>query len=558
MAVPAYKLIAPYSAVPNVSIVYNGVSYVVGSTLHAPAGTTIKVGAYVKNINIMSGTAWMGVVRGAAGTSFLDAKVITKSIGAGMTGYLSFDVEMPSSDYNACISCGRYANGSYYEHDEKCCIRLVPESTTTCAQYFLVKDKNTGSPISPAKVSGAGKISFTTGSGSATLVADKNSTNYVSVGMQGYISQTKLITWLCNYTQVFEMVPEGATPEKSTTLKWDGSPPTSAGVDQEVIFKFKLVETSNDKAVYGETVELAVNGYHTNVKRVTNSYGKVSLPYKFKTTGTHKVYGLFEANFPYKGDTSTEKEIKVTAPKSAYAVTAHELPGGKTYIVKAFEGTSIYWDPAKAYQVTSLNKTCDILRSDMTTPGTSRTIKLFDENGKQIYKTPKPIRALKSTNDILAVNVYANEGKEYRINMSNIPDTPAVNEAFDIEAKLIIGQSTPAGAGQSIIFKEEVTEGQYSEIGKRNTNDFGVAKYQHSGKAEEGSYKFIAVFEHGEASCNIHTVTVGGEPSGFEDFLVPLFKWVQEVFDVDEKTAKTYTYVGIGVFGLVVLGGFLK
>ena len=493
-------------------------------------------------------------------------KSITKSIGAGMTGYLSFDVEMPSSNYNACISCGRYANGGYYEHDEKCCIYLVPETApvTPCSIGINATRFEKGDTITVKY--------YDAPQGTRLDILGPNNTgvnwrNLYGEGTKSYTFKDSDITGIwsviftgdnCNKTIRIGLDVPAAVNTKLRLV----SGPDSIGVGGQGEFVYQLKEDKLlGKSLQYVKVRFYVDGKYTFNETATDKDGKVKFVYVFNEPGDHEIKAMFIGawigGINYRVSNYVGS-IDVTAPKSAYLVTACNMPAGKAYTIKAFEGTSTYWDPAKAYLVTSLNDTCEILRSDMTTPKTVRTIKLFDEKGKFVYATPQPIRALKSTNDRLAVNVYANEGKEYRINMSHTPNTPAVNKAFDIEAKLIIGQSTPAGAGQSIIFKEEVAEGQYVKIGARETNDFGVATYQHPGKAEEGSYKFIAAFEYGEASCDVHTVNVGEKPSGFEDFLVPLFKWIQEIFNVDPETAKTYTYVGIGVLGLVLLGGFLK
>lgn len=554
----------PYAMFPGpvAWIIYRSVGYPKGYGLEAPAGATLRVEAWVKNLSASSATAWVGVVNGGGGTGFLGGLVQKLTVSALEVKKFAFDITMPSSNYNACIKCGSYESGHYYAGDQECCVALQVESATPsdCPQGFLVKNKNTGRPIVSAQVTGASQIDVTDNSGWVSLEAAKDSAHYVTVKASGHITQTRLITWNCYTSIIFKMEKE-ATPEPKpaveTELSWDGDQPTAAGVDQSVVFKFKLKLAAGEVLNKAE-VELVVGGQSTGVKALTSNYGNVSLPYTFETTGDHRVYAVFAATYDYKGSTSTEKIVKVTAPKSAYRVVVDGIPEGKKYYVKSYEGTSDrYWDPAKKYEVSSVNNRCDILRSELASPNVTRTMRLYEEPSRLIY-TSKEVRALKSTNDILEVMLNANQGLGFRINMSHVPDAPAVDESFNINAAVIKGQKTPVGANQPVEFKEEIAEGQYEATGQvRHTNDFGIASCQYPGR-EEGTYKFIAVYEYEDATCDPHTVTVGGKESDLVSFLEPVFTWVGEVFNVDPETAKTYTYVGIGVAGLVIVGGMLK
>jgi hypothetical protein len=540
---------------------YNNVVYAPGYGLEVPTGTELYVEAYVKNLSASKATAWVGVVEGSGGAEFLGGIVQKLEIGALMIKKFRFPITMPNSDYNACIKCGEYEDGHYYSGDAECCVSLQVAGATpdVCNQGFLVKDQKTGRGISSAQVKGANKLNITDSGGWATLEAGRGSINYVTVHADSYKSQTRLITWNCYTSIIFKMEKE-TTPEPEpaveTELLWDGDQPTAAGVDQSVDFKFKLKLTTGDVLNEAE-VGLVVDGQAVGAKVLTSNYGNVRLSRAFKAVGDHKVYAVFATTYDYKGSTSTEKTVKVTAPTSAYRVIVEGIPEGKKYYVKSYEGSSDrYWDPRKKYEVTSINNRCDILRNELASPNVTRTMRLYDEADRLIY-TGEEARALKSTNDILEVRLGANQGLNFRINMSHLPNAPAVGEAFNVNATIIKGQRTPVGANQPVVFKEEIAEGQYETEGQaRHTNDFGMASCQYPGR-EEGTYKFIAVYKYEDATCDPHTVTVGGKGSDLVSFLEPVFVWVGDAFNVDEETAKTYTYVGAGVLGLAFLGKLL-
>jgi len=440
--------------------------------------------------------------------------------------------------------------------------------------YYMAKKEQLGAISITSKQSGVaihvdGYDSGTAPVAVENLLAGKHS---VRAMKSGYITQYKdaYVTAGDTVDVYFDLKTSG-NGDKKTELRWKKYPKSEVEVNQNVEFQFQLLDSSGIlvKALPGRYVHLYINGVDALSSKITDKDGYATFIYKFTKGGSYTVKGRFKGVAGYLADDTDDKTITVGGEaKSAYKVVVSDIPPGKTFKIEAFAESAVHlWekDPNKTYSVTKDQNEARIHRDDMGGSPLKdykkheHKIKLFSDTGTLLAE--KTERALRAENDIDVVNMTAGGGKRWRINFSHSKN-PVADKPFEVRATLIEAPGIPASSDMEVQFYE-IIEGSSIELKPKNlTNNYGVA-IRHVEGRPEGEYIFDAKYAEGETQREPVTVVVDEEapPSGLSEFLKPVVDWVMMTFNMAEterETAETYTYVGLGIVGVAVLGGFMK
>ena len=367
-------------------------------------------------------------------------------------------------------------------------------------------------------------------------------------------------------TVSISMIPSGNGGRKDTTLTWKGAVPTTGKVGEKFIFKAFLKEKGAVFGLSGKTIVVYANNTPIGNSKTSGGLdiGTATIDYVFQEPKLYHIQAKFVGDGKYNPSNTSVVNITIKKSEAGYIGDVTNMPDKKTYIVKSFVKTAglVYQqDPTQKYKITKANNKFTIRRDDMFYKTTKHDIRLYNDTNKKIDEI-KDVKA-PGVGEVVTLSrsLEAAGGQDWKLNiLGSKPAEPAVGEPFTLQGQLVRLPDIPAGEGLRVQFYELVEQvwKKLEYINKTMKN--GIVNCGMPGKNEEGEYTFKAEYIDGKTFSEPYTLSIGGEaPPSPLSILDPIVDWVQDMFKIkDRKTAETYTYVGLGVIVVVILGGFMK